>query len=243
MHKTVPGDASAYSSVAYEVLAELEDRVQSVFEAVKKWRGWRLVEDRDVPNESISALIREIYHAVAMYQPHTTEAGFRMFGKLPKNETMLMQALCGHKAEEAEHGIWAREDFQRLGGIALNSHSSAAAFAVAAVWWRIAEVEDALAYLGPEYLFERLTMIVTESLMPMLKARGMNGGGLRFVEEHATEDIKHTVFLKHMILDVVTRYPGSGSGMLRCFDYFAQVYPLPVWDEAFVRAGLADKAS
>lgn len=24
--------------------------------------------------------------------------------------------------------------------------------------------------------------------------------------------------------------------MLRCFDYFHAVYPLPVWDEAFERA-------
>ncbi len=49
-------------------------------------------------------------------------------------------------------------------------------------------------------------------------------------------DVKHATFFKYMLMDVVTRYPGSGAAMLRCFDYFHQVYPLPVWDEAYQRA-------
>ena len=43
--------------------------------------------------------------AVTWYQPHTTEAGFHMIGRLAKSEVKLVQALCSHKAEEAEHGL------------------------------------------------------------------------------------------------------------------------------------------
>jgi hypothetical protein len=85
-------------------------------------------------------------------------------------------------------------------------------------------------------LFEKLTAPVTGAALKFIEARKLEHAGLRFVVEHATEDAKHAAFLKHLILDVVTRYPQSASAMLRCFDYFAAVYPLPVWDEAYTRA-------
>jgi hypothetical protein len=77
---------------------------------------------------------------------------------------------------------------------------------------------------------------VTQAALPVIEGRDLPREGLRFIIEHATEDVKHATFFKHMIMDVVTRYPGSGTAMLRCFDYFHQVYPLPVWDEAYQRA-------
>jgi pyrroloquinoline quinone (PQQ) biosynthesis protein C len=113
---------------------------------------------------------------------------------------------------------------------------SPATFAVAAVWWRMAQVEDPLGYLGAEYLFEQLTALVTQAALPIIQGRALPRDGLRFVIEHATEDVKHATFIKHLILDVATRYPDSAQAMLRCFDYFHAVYPLPVWDEAFERA-------
>ena len=69
---------------------------------------------------------------------------------------------------------------------------------------------------------------MTQAALPIIKGRDLPQDGLRFVIEHATEDAKHAAFLKHLILDVATRYPESGAAMLRCFDYFHAVYPLPV---------------
>lgn len=174
-----------------------------------------------------------------MYQPHTIEASFRMFGRLPKHDVRLNQMTCGHKADEAEHGIWAAEDMQHLGGDwKADQELSPATFAVSAVWWRIADTQPALGYYGAEYLFERLTMLLTEELMPIIKARQLPAKGLRFIIEHATEDAKHATFFKHLILRVVSTYPESAAAMLRCFDYFAHVFPIPVWEEAIVRAGV-----
>jgi hypothetical protein len=70
----------------------------------------------------------------------------------------------------------------------------------------------------------------------IIETRGLRNEGLRFVVEHATEDVKHATLIRHLILDVATRHPGSAAAMLRCFDYFNAVYPLPVWDEAYRRA-------
>jgi hypothetical protein len=33
-----------------------------------------------------------------------------------------------------------------------------------------------------------------------------------------------------------TKKPQTEAAMIRCFDYFRQVYPLPVWTEAYQRA-------
>jgi hypothetical protein len=228
-----------YSDKAHETFAELDRRVNNIFASVQDWRGWKLISDPASPRDDILALVREIFRAVSWYQKHTTEAGFHMFGRLPKTEVKLIQALCGHKAEEAEHGVWALEDHGKLGGRdvdALDTYPSPATFVVAAVWWRMAQVEDPLGYLGAEYLFEQLTALVTQAALPVIEARDLPRDGMRFVIEHATEDAKHASFIKHQILDVVTRYPGSAEAMLRTFDYFHAVYPLPVWDEAFERA-------
>jgi hypothetical protein len=222
-----------YSEQAYKVFAELDERVGRVFEEVKAFRGWKHIHDPATPRAEIIRIISEIFRSVVMYQAHTTEAGFHMFGRLPKNEVRLIRALCGHKAEEAEHGLWAAEDHRKLGGDASQKKASPATFAVAAVWWRMAQIEDPLGYLGAEYLFEELTARVTQAL---IEQRDLPRDGFRFIISHAVEDAKHAAFLKHLILDIATRYPDSAASMFRCFEYFNQVYPLPVWDEAFVRA-------
>jgi hypothetical protein len=236
-------EPQAYSEEAHAAFEKLDAKVKAIFNQVLAWRGWQLAQSPATPKEKIVALVREVFRSVAMYQPHTTEAGFHMLGRLPKGEVRLIQALCSHKAEEAEHGIWAAEDQGKLGGSRAATPPSPATFAVAAVWWRMAETEDPLGYLGAEYLFEELTALVGNALMPVIESRDLPRDGFRFIIEHATEDVKHAMFLKHLILDVATRYPHSIESMFRCFDYFHQVYPLPVWNEAFQRAGLEQSAA
>src|SRR5262245_51273508 len=117
-----------YSPQAYAVFDELDRRVAAIFADVLAWRGWVMINDPTTPQASILALIREIFRSVVWYQSHTTEAGFHMLGRLPKNEVRLIQALCGHKAEEAEHGVWAREDHVKIGGSVVNAPASPATF-------------------------------------------------------------------------------------------------------------------
>src|SRR4051812_40695584 len=96
-----------YSDEAQEVFSKLDAEVARVFEQVKAWRGWTFIHDPNTSREAIIRVISEVFRSVVMYQAHTTEAGFHMFGRLPKGDVRLIQALCGHKAEEAEHGLWA----------------------------------------------------------------------------------------------------------------------------------------
>lgn len=234
-----PRGTAAPTAHARATFSELDRRVNTIFAQVQAWRGWTAIIDPEATPGLLLAVAREIFHAVEMYQAHTTEAGFHMFGRLPKGEVKLIQALCNHKAIEAEHGLWAAEDRRKLslGGIAEpTSHASPATFAVAAVWWRIAKIEEPLGYLGAEYLFEQLTALVTGAVLKVIEDRRLPAEGLRFIVEHATEDEKHATFLRHLILNTVTRYPDSADAMLRCFDYFHAVYPIPVWEEAYLRA-------
>lgn len=227
-----------YSHDAKAVLASLERRLEAVWTVVETAPVWRTLMSPDTPLALARAVIREVMFAVHQYQPLTTEAGFAMLGRLPKSEGKLLTSLLSHKAEEAEHGLWATRDFVRLGGssdrVALPL--SPAAFATVAVWDRMARVEDPFGYLGAEYLFECLTMLVTPRVTEILSRRGLPAEQFGFVSEHAVEDIKHTNMIVHWILDISTRHPESGRAMIRCFDFFASVYPLPVWSEAWHRA-------
>lgn len=227
-----------YSDSARSVLRELDARLELIERAVIESRIGKALLDSETPGPTVKRILAELMLSVHRYQPHTTEAGFAMIGRLPKDETKLLMALTHHKAEEAEHGLWARRDFLALGGPAheLERPSTPITFAVAAVWWRMATAESPFAYLGAEYLFEKLTMRLAPIVMERLATRGLKFNGLGFLVEHATEDIKHTNLITHWILDIATRYPDAGSDILRGFDYFANVYPLPVWDEAFLRA-------
>ncbi|MGV7212209.1 iron-containing redox enzyme family protein [Bradyrhizobium sp. UFLA05-112] len=226
---------ASYPEEAWQSFRALDHRVSEVFAAVEAWKGWQVIRDPRTPPSTILAFVRELYRSVCWYQPHTTEAAFHMIGRFPKGEVRLMQSLACHKAEEAEHGLWAREDMAKLGAKDLTA-TSPTTFAVAAVWWRMAEHEEPLGYLGAEYLYEQLTALATKAALPIIESRNLPRDELRFVIEHATEDAKHATFLKHLILDTVTRYPGSETAMTRCFDYFRCVWPLPVWEEALERA-------
>jgi hypothetical protein len=227
-----------YSDDARAVLRALEARLEDVLADVYRMTGWKQITHPSAPRALVRATLREVFRGVYWYQRHTTEAGFLMLGRLPKSEVKIMKALLLHKHEEALHGEWALRDYLALGGTTEGAMEppSPATFAVAAVWWRMAQTELPLGYLGAEYLFECLTMRVTQPLLAALRGHEVPEAEIGFLVEHATEDIKHTNLIAHWILDSATRYPDSAESMLRCFDYFRAVYPLPVWQEAFDRA-------
>ena len=227
-----------YSDAARATLRELDSRVAAVQAEVEAMPGWKVLFDSATPNEVVLAIFREVYLSVVAYQPHTTEASFHWLGRLPKSEHRLIRSLVNHKAEEAEHGEWALRDYLALGGTTARASEvpTPPMFMVAAAWWRMAYAEDPFGYLGAEYLFESLTAQVSQPLLPMFQERKLPADGLGFLVEHATEDIKHTNLIVHHVLDVATRHPASGAAMLRCFDYFRHVYPIPVWSEAIARA-------
>ena len=227
-----------YSDEARAVLAALESRLAALEEQVFASDVWKAIVDPGAAPSLTRAVIREAMRSVQEYQPLTTEAGFTMLGRLPKHEGKLLSSLLAHKAEEAEHAGWARRDMLLLsdGQPPAPVVCSPAAFAVAAVWHRLAVTEDPFGYLGAEYLFEALTARIAPLVHAAAQAKEIAASQIGFIVEHAVEDVKHTNLIVHWILDVATRYPGSGPSMVRAFDYFAHVYPMPVWTEALERA-------
>ncbi len=228
----------AYSDHARTTLAALDARLDAVHAHVLASRPWAVLVGADSDPRLVRAFLGEVMHAVHQYQPLTTEAGFTMLGRLPKHEEKLLTSLLLHKAEEATHAAWARRDMALLGTAARRADEamSPTTFAVAAVWHLLAQQEEPFGYLGAEYLFEALTLRVAAAAMQAASRAAIPASSIGFIVDHATEDVKHTNLLTHWILDIVTRYPASAASMLRAFDRFAAVYPLPVWSEAFQRA-------
>lgn len=228
-----------FSQNALNLIETLDARIDDVFREVSDQTFWKTLLDPSSPNQHLQAIFREVFLSIYWYQRHTTEAGFHMIGRLPGDEERLLKLLMLHKIEEAGHNRWAFRDYQLLGGSADFADStpmSPACYAVTGVWWRMAVTESPYGYLGAEYLFEYLTMIASQALVPEFQRRGFKAEGLNFIIDHATEDEKHAVLIRSLICEVVTKYPETEAAMLRCFDYFRQVYPLPVWNEAYDRA-------
>lgn len=228
-----------YSASATDLIQTLDARVQDIYREVQQQPFWQSLFDPQTPIATVQRIFREVFRSIYQYQKHTTEAGFHMIGRLPKTETTLLKLTILHKVEESEHGEWALRDCELLGGDRQQvtvTPASPATFAVASVWWRMAVAEEPFGYFGAEYLFEYLTLIVAQPLLSLFRDRGLKADGLRFIIDHATEDEKHAKLVRHLICDTVTRYPGTETAMLRCFDYFRHAYPLPVWTEAYKRA-------
>lgn len=227
------------STTAANVVAELDRRVEQIRHNVLSSPLWKNATHPKATADHLRSLVRENMLSVYWYQRHTTEAGFHMLGRFPKDSGRLLTVLLAHKADEAEHGLWALRDYLKLGGIQpiADSPPSPAAFNVAATWWWMAYHEEPLGYLGAEYLFEYLTALLAPDIVDLFSKNGITQDGLGFLVDHAQEDEKHTQLLRAMVGRAVDSSPECVSAIYRCFDYFSHVYPLPVWNEAAARAG------
>ena len=235
-------ERTLYTDNARSLLSSLDRRLDGVVARVHSSDIWRALSSSGSHPKLVRAVMREIMFEIAAYQPLTVRAGFAMLGRLPKNESKLLHSLVHHKAEEAEHSEWAKRDFLMLGGDAarLSLPLSPASFAAVSVWDRLAEHEDPFGYLGAEYLFESLTMRLAPDLVAILRAKDFPLHEAAFLVEHATEDVKHTNLIVHWILDVASRYPDRAGSIRDCLDYFACVYPAPLWAGALDRALLSE---
>ena len=223
------------------IAAELDRRIASVVGEFQASPLGELMAMPDSPVSLIAATIREIYWEIHCYQPFTTRAGFALIGAAQPEDRKVMRILLLHKWEEVEHRVWALDGYKALGGDQSRigkeaEFTSPGAFAVAAVWERLAREVHPLAYLGAEYLFEDLTARLAKLFSVNLSKRGLSEKGIRFIVDHATEDEKHSQLLKTLIGEVEQHHPELESQILFAFDCFHQVYPMPLWLASYDRA-------
>src|SRR5689334_7781190 len=103
-------------TLAHPLIRQLDARIDAVVEEIRLTPYWRELISPQTPAPRIRAILRELFLSIHWYQPHTTEAGYAMLGRLPKGEQRLLKLLLLHKTEEAEHGLWALRDYLALGG-------------------------------------------------------------------------------------------------------------------------------
>jgi hypothetical protein len=228
-------------SVGARVVAELNKRVANVVEEFQASALGQLLAEPDSSVSLLTATIREIYWEIHCYQPFTTKAGFSMIGGASPEDRKVMRTLLLHKWEEVEHRVWALNGYKALGGdqsrIGRESEmTSPGAFAVAAVWERLASTIHPLAYVGAEYLFEDLTARLAKLATERLQNRILSQEGIRFIVDHASEDEKHSQLLKRLIEEICRTHSMLGRQILFAFDCFRHVYPMPLWLASYARA-------
>jgi hypothetical protein len=154
-------------------------------------------------------------------------------------EPRMVRSMLFHQSDEFDHGEMALKDYIGLGGNEAEARKlpmSPGAFAAAGTWWMIAHLRKPFMYLGALYLFEGLTPIVTAAIKCALMKKGLDQSSLGYIEFHSTEDIKHANLVKHLISQVVTKYPEAEQDIKYGYECFRFVYPIPVWQCAYERA-------
>ncbi len=228
------------SSSSTEIVDWLENRVSQLVKRIQQEEFWQVVYDTETPQELVHEIMKEIYLEIVGYQPHVIEAAIASIGQFPRSmNPKMIRSMLYHQADEWDHGEMALRDYINMGGdeaFARDRPMSPASFAVAGVWWVITHLRDPFAYIGALYLFEGLTPTVTGLVKDRLRDKGMNEDQLEYVEFHSTEDLKHARLVNHLIAETVDKFPDSFEAVQRGYEYFEEVYPIPVWRAAFARA-------
>jgi pyrroloquinoline quinone (PQQ) biosynthesis protein C len=224
----------------HEVVVWLEQRVNELFERIKRQEFWKALNSPSTDPAFMQAIMREQYLQIIGYQPDAIEGAIASIGQFPRSmDPRMVRSMLVHQADEWDHGEMALRDYVGLGGneqYARSRRMSPEAYAVAAVWRLIAHKRDPFCYLGALYLFEGLTPKVTATIKENLRNRGLEDKSLEYIEFHSTEDIKHANLVHHLISSVARQYPESVEAMKYGYECFEHIYPIPVWSAAYMRA-------
>jgi hypothetical protein len=222
----------------YRFIRILDERVETLFRAVEASPCWSELHASHTPCERVTIVLREMLLSVHWYQSHTSEAEHLMLKRLPRRALRTVEHLYNRKTEARGYGRWALGDYLALGGdqkTAKMLPPDPTVFAVASVWWHLVQVEDTWACLGADYLFENLMSRVAQPVIETLRRRGISETELPFLVQHAVENAPHRYPIREVIVEAVTRFPDAEVSILRGFDYFRQVFPLPLWGLAYER--------
>ncbi len=228
------------SDAAKGCLQALDARIEALAKRLRASRAWSICVDPSANPEAVAALLRECYRGTCWYQPAAFAAAMHMFGRFPRSDGWVIQKFAEQKAEQAGRIQRAREGLAKLGGPSMQDDLGSASPAVCAamgVWWRIAEVEEPLGYLGAAFLFERSASMVVE-LVPALEAKGLPSEGLQFLKDQGLERPRVVKTLAEVILRITTERPEVIPAILRCYDYLEYVFPVPIYEEALDRSAM-----
>jgi len=218
--------------------AALESRLAALTRRVEASEVYRALTDPDADAALVTGILKHVYLSIAFYQPHVTEATFTAVGRMPKSSEQLIKDMILQQVEEVEHADMALRDYARLGGdpFDVRAPMPPACMSVAAMCRMLGEHADPACYLGFMYIFEALTPVMAARVQAVMDRKAYQPEAREFIDLHATEDIRHTDMIVKAIEDLCVIRPDAGAHVLHGFDCFAQVYPVPVWNEALARA-------
>jgi len=220
------------------IAARLEERLAALVARVERSDVYGALMAEDASGALIAAILKHVYLSIAHYQPHVTQATFTAVGRMPKSSEQLIKDMILQQVEEVEHADMALRDYARLGGDPADASKPMppACMAVAAMCHMLGEHTHPACYLGFMYIFEALTPEMAARAQQAMDRASYKAEAREFIDLHATEDIRHTDMIVKAIEDLVAIEPEAAKHVLHGFDCFAQVYPVPVWNEALSRA-------
>jgi hypothetical protein len=222
------------------IVHRLQQKTDALLQRVAAHEAYRLIFSPETEEALLLAVLRQLLLRVSCYGDHVTASVFTALGRWPRNKPHLLRPLLEQVLDEVSHPGMALKDYLRMGGDdrqARSQRMTPAAFAVAATCRALAERESPFAYLGFVALLEFTTPILTERVRDVLRARRAERSS-QFIALHAVEDHEHASLIQRQIEATVDGFPDAAEAIEFGFDCFAQVYPVPIWDEALTQARL-----
>lgn len=216
-------------SDATTILKVLDERLQLLVQSVERTEVYQTLVNPNTEGQLIVKIMRNIMFETYSYGRFLTEATATAIGRLGDDRHRYIPGLMKHLLSEVGHPEMALTAYVELGGDELTARyarPSPASFALGAVSRQLAQVENPFSYLGYMYLLEGSTAIIAPRFRDVLASVGRP---VPFITLHAEEDVEHTKFLAEEISNISQIEREAGDAILIGFDYFAAVYPNPIW--------------
>lgn len=229
-----PQAGASYSQQALVDFWAIDRVAASGLAALRASPAWMAMKDPATPASQLLALSGEVLWIVSLFEPARLEAGHIALSRLGRADIRLATGLQRYLEDESLLIDGVAATAERLCGPL--SGPSPAASGIAARWYHLARSADPVGLLGAAYCVEAISAGCAKALQAALGRRDTAPAPLRWATEQGHCDAVHAVFLKHLILDVLTSRPGAAGPMLHWAETLAPLHPLPIWIEAQQRS-------
>lgn len=216
----------------------------SIAAAARQFEGqdyWEFFSNPNSTPDIVVSIIRELMLEIWSYQRSVNESVLQAISRKGRliDEHPMVKAMLAVQLGDTDDGAMALEDYATLGGdkdAAVNRRPSPSSLVLMATVKYLAEHSDPLCCLGCIYFLERFSEIIASKVEPTLVRLGYPANRLRFLQLHANKQVNRISLLSDVIASCEERYEQAAESLRYGCQCFGQVYPHPLWAEAYERA-------
>lgn len=226
------------------ISVKLHKLLEGTMEKIESSEVFKTVFQGKNPQLSLLVL-RNVLFEVSTYAPHLIQSSFLAIGRFPRTQPSLTRSVTELVLDEITHADIAKADYRKMGGDPSkldNARLSVESLVLTATVQKLAAQEKPFTILGFLFLIETMTAKIAPMLLSRLESLMAKPDTNSFVNVHAKEEEFHAASITNVIEDTCNAFPDAEEDVLYGYACVDKVFPLPIWNAAYVRA-LAEMSS